>query len=86
MGVLQATVAVDGSAAEVAWEIGVPWQRRGFATEGAAAVVGWLVAHGVEDIMACVHPDHEASAGVAAGAGLVPTAEVVDGETVWRRP
>jgi hypothetical protein len=31
------------------------------------------------------HPDHSASARVAVAAGLVATAEVADGEWVWRR-
>jgi len=86
VGVVQATVTADGTAAEVAWEIGVPWQGQGFAGEAAAAMVAWLVGAGVDTVTACVHPDHEASAGVAARAGLVVTAELVDGERVWRRP
>jgi RimJ/RimL family protein N-acetyltransferase len=86
VGVLQATVAAGDTAAEVAWEVGVPWQRRGYAAEAAAAVVAWLVDRGVEDISASIHPAHDASMWVAATAGLQPTAEVVDGEVVWRRP
>jgi RimJ/RimL family protein N-acetyltransferase len=86
VGVVQATVTADGSAAEVAWEVGVPWQGRGIASEAAVAMVEWLVAHGVRSITAHVHPDHDASARVAARAGLAPTDDVVDGEAVWRRP
>ena len=86
VGVMQATVAAHGSAAEVAWEVGVPWQQRGIASEAAGAVVAWLVDHGVDDIRACVHPGHDASGRVAARAGLVATAETIDGEVVWRRP
>jgi len=86
IGVLQATVAADGSSADVAWEIGVQWQGRGIASEAAAAVVGWLVHHDVTVIRALVHPDHGASATVAARAGLERTDDVVDGETVWARP
>jgi len=85
VGTVQATVMADGAAAEVAWEVGVPWQGRGIASEAAAAMVDWLLAHGVWSIAAHVHPQHEASAAVAARAGLAATAEVVDGETVWRR-
>jgi RimJ/RimL family protein N-acetyltransferase len=83
VGAMQATVAVDGSWADVAWEIGVPWQGRGFASEAATAVVGWLLDHGVPQVRALIHPDHEASARVAAHAGLEPTADLVDGEVVW---
>ena len=85
VGVVQATVAADGSSADVAWEVGVPWQGRGFAAEAATAIVDWLVDQGVHDISACIHPDHHASARVAAKAGLTPTEEIVDGEVVWRR-
>ena len=42
VGFAQATVTGDGSAATVAWVVGVPWQGRGYAAEAAAAVVGWL--------------------------------------------
>jgi RimJ/RimL family protein N-acetyltransferase len=86
VGVLQATVAPDLTTAEVAWEIGVPWQGRGIASEGARAVVAWLRDSGIESVRACVHPDHVASARVAEHAGLVRTAELDDGEVVWRLP
>ena len=36
-------------------------------------------------VEAYVHPEHEASAGVASNAGLLATDETVDGEVVWRR-
>jgi RimJ/RimL family protein N-acetyltransferase len=84
VGAVQATVVADGSSADVAWEVGVPWQGRGIASEAAAALVGWLLERGVADIRACIHPQHDASAAVAARAGLAATSEVEDGETVWR--
>jgi RimJ/RimL family protein N-acetyltransferase len=85
-GTVQATVTRDGAAwaAEVAWVIGVPWQGRGYAVESARALVGWLWAQGAFVVSANVHPDHVASAAVAARAGLGVTGEVVDGERVWR--
>jgi RimJ/RimL family protein N-acetyltransferase len=86
VGAVQATVTADGTEAEIAWEVGVPWQGRGIAAEASLAMVEWLVAHGVASIAAHVHPEHEASARVAARTGLAPTAELVDGEIVWRRP
>jgi RimJ/RimL family protein N-acetyltransferase len=86
VGVVQATVTVtdDGDHAEVAWEIGVPWQGRGYAKEAAVAVVDWL-AGGVTEIRANIHQDHVASQAVATAAGLRPTDTTVGGETRWQR-
>ena len=47
VGVVQATVTADRSSAEVAWEVGVPWQGQGIAGEAAQAMVDWLRAAGV---------------------------------------
>jgi RimJ/RimL family protein N-acetyltransferase len=85
VGAMQATVTADGSAADVAWEVGVPWQGQGTASEAATAVVKWLVSHNVRLIRACIHPHHDASAQVAERAGLKPTTQRVEGEVVWRR-
>ena len=82
IGTVQATLW-DGTAA-VAWVIGVEWQGQGFASEAAISLVGWLRERGARTIEAQVHPDHLASAKVAANAGLAPTDDVVDGERVWR--
>jgi RimJ/RimL family protein N-acetyltransferase len=86
MGTVQATVRFRGGRrrASIAWVVGTEWQGRGFASEAARALVGWLTAVGAEEIVAHIHPDHEASARVAARAGLEPTAERFDGERVWR--
>jgi RimJ/RimL family protein N-acetyltransferase len=87
VGTVQATVSRrpdDGWAAEIAWVIGVAWQARGYATEAAGALVTWLRGQGVGVITANIHPDHHASAKVAARAGLVATSKEVDGERVWR--
>jgi RimJ/RimL family protein N-acetyltransferase len=85
IGYVQATVTDGGTRAEVAWVVGVAWQGRGYAREAAAALVAWLERHGVATITAHVHPDHAASAAVAAAAGLERTDVVEDGELVWRR-
>lgn len=85
VGAMQATVAAGDASADVAWEVGVPWQGRGVASEAAIAVVNWLDDHDVSLIRAFIHPDHVASARVAAHAGLEPTSEIVDGEVLWRR-
>ena len=84
IGFVQATVTAGGSVADIAWVIGTRWQGRGYAAEAAAALVAWLRASGVTTMTAHVHPDHEASALVAARAGLVATDELEDGERVWR--
>jgi len=85
IGTVQATVtrAGPGWAATVAWVIGVPWQGRGFASEAARALIGWLRGQGANVISAHIHPEHRASGKVAERAGLAATAEYVDGERVW---
>lgn len=85
IGHLQATVLDDERAADIAWMVGTAWQGRGYATEAAQALVGWLAANGVETVTAHVHPDNLASARVAERAGLTATGEIEDGEVVWRR-
>ncbi|MFG2089701.1 MULTISPECIES: GNAT family N-acetyltransferase [unclassified Spirillospora] len=73
--------------ASVAWVIAMPYQGFGFATEAARALLDWLLAHGVHDIVATVHPDNRPSATVAAKLGLCRTGETTgDGEDVWRLP
>ncbi|MFE4449921.1 GNAT family N-acetyltransferase [Streptomyces sp. NPDC056796] len=81
-GYVQATVR--GSRAEVAWVIGTPWQGRGYAKEAAAGLVRFLVGQGsARTVVAHIHPEHTASAAVAAAAGLLPTGEWEDGEVRW---
>ncbi|MEU1471534.1 GNAT family N-acetyltransferase [Streptomyces sp. NPDC005761] len=82
-GYVQATVR--GSRAEIAWVIGAGWQGRGYAKEAAVGLVAHLLDAGVlRTVVAHIHPDHAASAAVAAAAGLVPTGEWDDGEERWR--
>ncbi|MFH9738967.1 GNAT family N-acetyltransferase [Streptomyces roseolus] len=81
VGTVQATVTGDG--AEVAWVVGTAWQGRGYASEAARALVGWLREQGVRSVAAHVHPEHAASAAVARAAGLVRTDVVHDGEVRW---
>lgn len=85
VGALQATIDDDGRRALIAWDVGVAFQGRGYASEAALAVVGWLDGRGVIAVEAYIHPTHDASARVAAKAGLALTNEIVDGERVWRR-
>ncbi|RVX46068.1 RimJ/RimL family protein N-acetyltransferase [Nonomuraea polychroma] len=83
VGYVQATI--DDGTAEVAWVIGTPWQGRGLARAAAEALVGRLVRQGIGTIVAHIHPDHAASAAVAASAGLRPTDRWNDGEVRWER-
>jgi RimJ/RimL family protein N-acetyltransferase len=80
-GYVQATVVDD--TAELAWVVGTTHQGDGLAQEGATAMSGWLVAHGVRRLVAHVHPEHAASAAVARRLGMSATDEVVDGEVRW---
>ncbi|HUD37645.1 MAG TPA: GNAT family N-acetyltransferase [Streptosporangiaceae bacterium] len=82
-GTVQATIT--GPAAEVAWVVGTAWQGRGLGTEAARGLVAWLAERPVQEIIAHIHPRHEASARVAAAVGLSPTNEWQDGERRWRR-
>jgi RimJ/RimL family protein N-acetyltransferase len=88
VGTVQATVYDHEGrrSALVAWVIGVAWQSHGFATEAARALVAWLQQHGVDDVIAHIHPGHHASAIVGARAGLTLTEEEADGEQIWRTP
>lgn len=85
-GTVQATITGDdrGATAEIAWVVGTPWQRRGIATEAARGLVGWLRRQPVHTVVAHIHPGHEASAAVAAAAGLDPTGRWHDGEIRWQ--
>jgi RimJ/RimL family protein N-acetyltransferase len=84
IGTVQATILAQGAGiAEVAWVIGTSWQRQGYATEAAGAMVGWLWRRGVERIQAHIHLDHQASAIVARRLGMQSTSVQHDGETQW---
>ncbi len=83
VGIAQATVV--GTMADLAWVVAVPHQGRGYAREAALAVRDHLARTGVVGFTAHIHPDNDASAGVARALGLVPTGAVVDGEIRWTR-
>jgi RimJ/RimL family protein N-acetyltransferase len=73
----------DDMVAEVAWVIGVPHQRRGYAIEAAKAMVAWLGRHEVIVVAARINPRHAASIAVAIRLGLTATCANLDGETRW---
>ncbi len=81
VGTVQATVTEEG--AELAWVVSTRHQGQGYAVEAATGMAAWLRGQGVRTLIAHVHPDHEASARVAARLGLRPTGTVHDGETLW---
>lgn len=86
-GFVQATVAKDGSTADVAWVVGEAFQGRGTATEAAGAMIVWLrrqASRSPHRITASIHPDNAASAAVACNLGLTPTGRLdEDGEEYW---
>lgn len=83
-GTVQATISTGHQPeAEVAWVVGTPWQGQGIATEAAQALVGWLRQQSIRTVTAHIHPSHQASAAVAAAAGLTPTGQLHDGEMRW---
>jgi RimJ/RimL family protein N-acetyltransferase len=86
-GTVQATVGPSGHdcIAEIAWVVGTPWQGRGIATEAARGLLDWLSRQQVHTVIAHIHPEHRASAAVAAAAGLTPTDERHEGELRWHR-
>ena len=81
IGYVQSTVT--GDTAEIAWVLGTSSQGRGYAKEAAIGLVTWLHAQGAKRVIAHVHPDHTASAAVAAAAGLQRTDQLEDGEYLW---
>ena len=64
----------------MAWVVGTPWQGQGIATEAVRALIAWLRQQSVPTVIAHIHPRHQASAAVAAAAGLTPTGQLQDGE------
>jgi uncharacterized protein (DUF1684 family)/L-amino acid N-acyltransferase YncA len=83
IGYVQATVV--GAEAEIAWVVSPDHQGRGLATEAATTMADCLASAGVTRLVAHIHPDHEASAAVAARLGLRRTDVVEDGEVRWVR-
>ena len=83
VGYIQATIPVTGGPAEVAWLVGTPWQGRGYARQAVMLLRDELRAKGVTEVVAHIHPDHQASQHVARHLGMTPTGVVQDGEVRW---
>ena len=85
VGFVQATVDVDddGATADVAWVINSSHQGQGIASEATQMMITWLRSMGVRRFTALIHPDHEASMGVARHQGFRRSDAVCDGEIRW---
>lgn len=83
VGFVQATLPADQRSAEISWVIGRPWQGLGYASRAARLLIDGLRTRGVEQVIAHIHPDHEASQRIAQGIGMKASDVVVDGETRW---
>jgi RimJ/RimL family protein N-acetyltransferase len=84
VGYMQA--GVTEGRADMAWVVGVAFQRRGFGSEASRRVLTWL-RHQLQlhEVRARIHPDHIVSRRLARSVGLRPTGEHTDdGEEVWR--
>lgn len=64
--------------------IGIGHQGNGYGREGALAMASWLRAHSVDGLTAHIHPQHEASIGIARALGLSATNKVSGNEVLWR--
>ncbi len=84
VGYIQAGVKPGG--ADMAWVIGVAFQRQGLASEASQQVLDWLRDHlHVSEVRASIHPHHTASQKVARKIGLRNSGTRTDeGEEVWR--
>jgi RimJ/RimL family protein N-acetyltransferase len=87
VGAVQATLRLsdERTVAHVAWTTATFYQRRGYATEAAGAMIEWLGERGVRHFVAHVNPEHAASILVAERVGLAATGLGADGEMVWIR-
>ena len=86
VGTVQATdegVARIDAHATLAWVVGVPFQRCGYATETTRSVLTWLRGEGIVEASAFIHPAHVASAATARKLGLRRSSEIVGGEYRW---
>jgi RimJ/RimL family protein N-acetyltransferase len=77
-------VGIREDRASMAWVVGSRWQGRGYATEAARAVLGWIHHLGVRDVRASIHPEHAASIRIAERLGLRRTDERSGTELIWK--
>jgi len=88
VGGIQAEVRLGdgGFVAEVAWIVGCEHQRRGYAREAVEAMLMWLRAAGVGQVVGDIHERNEPSQRLARAMGLAPTDEPAEhaGDVRWR--
>ena len=90
VGTVQSTVPVEGAVsgavlvAEPAWVVATPHQGHGYGREAAGTVVCGCGRGAVGTLVAHVHPDHQASQGVARAVGFTATTTMVSEETRWQ--
>ena len=85
VGYVQATV--NPELADIAWVIGTPWQRRGYAVEATRALATHVASNfHVTTIRALIKAEHVASQRIAERLGMRVTQDVVRGEQVWLGP
>ncbi len=83
-GYVQATIRA--AHADVAWVIGVPWQRRGIAKQAVREMIVDLGAGGVIVVDAHIHQGHVASKRLAQSLDFVDTGGLdEDNEMIWRQ-
>ena len=62
----------DGGEHEIGWHLHPDSWGQGLASEAALGLAGWGFAHGLEEVLAVVRPDNEASLAVCRRIGLQP--------------
>ena len=71
-------------ALELGWTVFPAFQRRGYATETARALMDWAVrVHGIRRFISATTPDNAASLRVHDKLGFRRTGQVVDGEVIF---
>jgi RimJ/RimL family protein N-acetyltransferase len=69
-GVALLPLPPGGEDLEIAWAVAPAHQRRGYATEAAAAVLRWGLEHGAGEVFAVSRPSNEATEAVARKLGM----------------
>jgi len=84
VGYVQVSLVQETGVADLAWVIGTPFQRRGYATEAARLVVEWLSTRpDVRRVTAHIGRANIASQDVARRLDLKETTRTEGGEVVW---
>lgn len=82
IGFVQATVI--NYTATVAWVIGTPFHRNGYATRSARLMLAQLSHMGIRNYLCNIKKGHTASNKVASKLGFTSSKDMNDGEVVWK--